>query len=228
MTTYAYTRVSTTEQAADDRSSLDDQERRCRGAALMRGDEVAEVYDDPGVSGSIPLGERPGGGRLLAGLKPGDVVIAAKLDRIFRSALDALATVETFRARGVRLVLADMGPEPVTENGASKLFFSMLAAFAEFERARIAERMADGRRGKAARGGHIGGDAPYGFRVEGEGRSARLVPVPEEQETIEVAVEWRQAGWSLRRIAAALARNGHRPRSGKTWSPETVRRLTME
>jgi hypothetical protein len=92
---------------------------------------------------------------MLARLSPGDVIIAAKLDRLFRSARDALATVDRLKERGVSIVLADMGAEPVTENGVSKLFFSILASVAEFERWRIAERMQEGRVGKRTRGGHV-------------------------------------------------------------------------
>ena len=61
------------------------------------------------MSGSKPLGERAQGKRLLKALRPDDVVIASKLDRIFRSALDALQTVEDFKGRGVSLHLLDLG-----------------------------------------------------------------------------------------------------------------------
>jgi len=72
---------------------------------------------------------------------------------------------------------------------------------AEFERSRIKERVADGRQGKAAKGGHIGGTAPFGYRVEGTGKAAVLVPVPAEQEALETIRKARNEGLSLRRIA---------------------------
>jgi DNA invertase Pin-like site-specific DNA recombinase len=49
-----------------------------------------EVVVEEGVSGPVPVAERPKGGALFAALRKGDVVIAPKLDRLFRSALDAL------------------------------------------------------------------------------------------------------------------------------------------
>ena len=64
---------------------------------------------EKGVSGSIPVEERPVGGALLARLDRGDIVIAAKLDRLFRSALDALKVVEDLKKRGVALHLLDLG-----------------------------------------------------------------------------------------------------------------------
>ena len=64
---------------------------------------------EEGVSGSVPVAERPKGGALFAALRKGDIVIAPKLDRLFRSALDALTVVEDMRQRGVSLCLLDLG-----------------------------------------------------------------------------------------------------------------------
>ena len=67
----------------------------------MHGLTLTEIVIEEGVSGSIPVEERPAGGALFARLERGDMVIAAKLDRLFRSALDALKVVaEPERARG--------------------------------------------------------------------------------------------------------------------------------
>jgi DNA invertase Pin-like site-specific DNA recombinase len=121
---------------------------------------------------------------MLADAKQGDVIIAAKLDRLFRSTRDAINTAAMLKERGVDLILADLGTDPVTGNGAGKLFFGILAMVAEFERERIQERTNDGRKSKFARGGHLGGSPPYGFKVVGSGREATLQEIPEEQDTI--------------------------------------------
>jgi putative DNA-invertase from lambdoid prophage Rac len=94
MTVFGYTRVSTSEQAADDRSSLDTQRRKILAAAELSGLTVDQFIEEPGVSGGKPLADRPKGGPLLAQLSKGDVLIVAKLDRAFRNAADALATAE--------------------------------------------------------------------------------------------------------------------------------------
>lgn len=228
MALYGYVRVSTVEQAEEGRSSLSDQERRVRGCAMMRGGEIAEIFRDAGVSGSIPLLRRPAGGEMASRLVSGDIVIAAKMDRLFRSALDAIGTAEDFARRGIGLVLADVGPDPVTENGSSKLFFSMLAAFAEFERGRIAERMNDGRKGKAARGGHVGGDAPYGYRKVGLGRDSVLVPEAAEQEVIRRVRVLRRNGLSYRDIAEDLGALEKRSRTGGAFLPMQIKRMIGE
>ena len=142
MTVYGYSRVSTMRQA-DEGLSLDVQRRQIAGYAQMIGVEVAEVIVEEGVSGSIPIMQRPAGGALFARLKDGDMIIASKLDRLFRSALDALNTVEQLKKIGVKLHLIDMGGD-IAANGLSKLFLTVASAFAEAERDRIRELGAGG------------------------------------------------------------------------------------
>jgi DNA invertase Pin-like site-specific DNA recombinase len=64
-------------------------------------------------------------------VRPGDVVIAAKMDRVFRSALDALRTIEDFKRRKISLWLLDLGD--VSGNGVSELIVTVLAAVAQFD-----------------------------------------------------------------------------------------------
>ena len=64
---------------------------------------MAEVFIEREVSGSVPLGDRPEGAGLLAALQPGDIVIAATLDRMFRSALDALNVIRDFQRQRISL-----------------------------------------------------------------------------------------------------------------------------
>jgi DNA invertase Pin-like site-specific DNA recombinase len=108
MRVFGYSRVSTAEQA-DGGASLDVQQQQIMGYCLMKGYALAEHFVERGVSGSIPLADRPEGKRLLATIGKGDVVISAKLDRAFRSAADALAVLEEFKDQGVDLHLIDLG-----------------------------------------------------------------------------------------------------------------------
>ncbi len=203
MAVFGYVRVSTVEQANG--TSLEEQRRRISGVALTRGWAIESVYEEVGVSGAVPLEIRSAGRALLAQLRREDTLIVAKLDRAFRSAADALSKAESWRDAGVQLVVADMGPDPVTDTGAAKLFFGMLALVAEFERERILERTSDGRRAKAARGGHVGGTPPFGHRVQGVGVDARLVPVPEQQAAL-ATIRRLHGRVGLRRIATEVER----------------------
>lgn len=225
MTVYGYTRVSTVEQATSDRTSLETQARTIRGCAMMRGEDEPEIFSDPAVSGSDPFHTRPTGSKLTDMMVRGDVLIVSKMDRMFRSARDALNCAEAFRARGVNLVLCDMGAEPITNSGTSKIFFGILAIMAEFENDRRAERMAEGRKGKKARGGHIGGQAPYGYRVSGSGMDAMLTDYLPEQRTMQTIREMRAAGSSFSAIARALTDRGIMNRLGKPFAHPQIARI---
>lgn len=66
----------------------------------------------------MPLADRPEGRKLLAAVEPGDAVITPKLDRMFRSASDALGTLEEMKGQGVRLHMIDFRGD-VCSNGIS-------------------------------------------------------------------------------------------------------------
>lgn len=205
MAVFGYRRVSTDGQ--EEGTSLQDQTVKIKALAILGGLSDPEMIEDV-CSGSVPLKERKGGRAMWSRLKAGDSVIVAKLDRCFRNASDALVMADEFKTMGVNLYLIDMGTEPVTQNGVSRMFFGMLALVAEFERTRIKERLADGRAGKKAKGGHIGGKRPFGFDVVGQGKEAVLVPRQDEQRAISDMIAMKAAGASLRKIAEAMQAKG--------------------
>jgi putative DNA-invertase from lambdoid prophage Rac len=205
MSVYGYCRVSTLRQA-NESESLDVQKRQIEGYAHMHGLTLEGVVVEEGVSGSVPVSERPKGGELFAKLAKGDVVIAPKLDRLFRSALDALTVVEDLRKRGISLHLLDLGGD-ISGNGLSKLFLTIAAAFAEAERDRIKERVSQSKADQKARGRYLGGTVPFGFRRDADGA---LVPHQAEQEAISEMVALRAQGKPLRAIAAGLGEKGVR------------------
>lgn len=201
MSVYGYSRVSTQMQA-EDGNGLDVQRRQIEGYALMHGFELAEIVVEEGVSGSVPIAERPAGARLSAKLKKGDIVIALKLDRLFRSALDALQVVEMLKAKGVSLHILELGGD-VSGNGMSKLFMTIVAAFAEIERERIGERTREAKRYLASQGIFNGGKRPFGYDLAPDGDIVRLVPNAQEMAKLKRMKAMRKKGASLREIGAA-------------------------
>ena len=121
--------------------------------------------------------------------------VPPKLDRLFRSALDALTVVEELRRRGVALHLLDLGGD-ISGNGLSKLFLTIAAAFAEAERDRIRERIGQVKADQKARGRYLGEIVPFGFR--------RGDPHDAEQEAIREIVALRAQGKPLRAVADAV------------------------
>ena len=134
--------------------------------------------------------------RLLAALQPGDVVVAAKLDRAFRSAADALETLEELKKDKIGLHLIDLGGD-VCGNGISKLVFTILSAVAENER----ERVRDAKRHRAEQRLYNGGKRQFGWNVV----DGRLVPKATEQAALARAKALREERQSLRKIAETLA-----------------------
>ena len=222
-----YVRVSTIEQAADGTTSLQEQRRVIQGYAMAKGytQYDLQIFEDKGISGSLHLNYRPAGHDLLELAKPGDTVVAAKLDRMFRNSLDALKVFTDFRERGINLVLFDLGIEPITgDTGIGKLIFQVMAAFADLERERIRDRVLSGKQAKLANGGHIGGEAPYGYRIIGSGRTSKLEMCEAEQEVIKKVVAMKER-YQPPFIARMLADQGVFSRSGKPFQKIQIQRI---
>ena len=214
MPTYAYTRVSTDRQASEG-ESLAVQERVVAGYAMQHDFAIDHIYSERGVSGSKPLSERPEGAAMLALLKQGDTVITPKLDRMFRSANDALSNLEMMKAKDIHLHMIDLGGD-VTGNGIAKLVFTILSAVAEAERDRIRERISTVKADQKTRGRYLGGTVPFGWE---QGKDGDLRAVSGQQKAIAEIVDLKNAGFSLRAIAAKLEAQGF------NLSHEAVRKL---
>lgn len=199
---YGYCRVSTVQQA-NEGLSLDVQERQIAGYATMQGLTLDRVFVERGVSGSKPLNERPEGAAMLSLLRPGDTIITPKLDRCFRSAIDALHVLGDLKQQGVSLHMLDLGGD-VTGNGVSKLVFTILSAVAEAERDRTRERITDVKRDQKQRGRFLGGIVPFGYRVD----AGALVPDPDQQAVIRKMARLRRQGLSLWKITDRLNSEG--------------------
>jgi len=226
---HLYSRVSTLEQARPDRVSLTEQIARCRAVASMRG--VSSKYDtkeyrDEGVSGSIPLYKRPAGKYMLERAGKGDTICASKLDRVFRSGMDALNTIERLKKKGIGLIICDMGIDPVADSPASNFFFGMLSLVAQFERERIHERITEGKIAKKAKGGAIGGRTPFGFKKIGQGREAILVPDERERTHCFKALEvYDREPVTWRDISAEMEQAGMLGRDGQPYGQMAITRM---
>ena len=219
MTTYAYMRVSTLEQV--DGTSLSNQKRECKGLAMTGGLYIETYIEDKGVSGATSFFER-----LLAHnvtLKAGDVVIVAKLDRFSRDAADALNTIKVLKGQGVRLIINGHGDVTDDTNIMARLILEVMAVFAGHERRVIKSRQKDGQAAKKARGGHIGGSAPFGYRVEGKGYKAELVKDDVQQAALLDVIAWHGEKMSLRGISAQV-----KVKHGVVVSHESVRRAIAD
>ena len=199
MAIYGYCRVST-QQQVNSGDSLEVQQKKIKGYALIIGKDITKIFIEKGVSGTREFSKRSAGKKLIKILKGGDIIIVPKLDRIFRSAHDALQTAEIFKKRSIELHIIDIGGD-VNNSGIGKLFFTMVAAFAEFESDRISERIIEVKANQKERGRYLGGKVQFGYTKNKEGF---LIPNKREQEAIKYMVKLREEGKSLYVIARII------------------------
>ena len=167
-----YIRVSSDQQAGEERVSLDEQTRDISAYAAERGYTIIQRYQDveSGVSRT-----RPGFQRLQADAKAGafDIIVAWKSDRLARSGSAMGDLLDAVEPRRVSI-------ETVVDSF-DKRYAELMASIARMERANFVERSLMGKKG-AARAGRIPAGRPlYGYRKDAEGR-----PVVDEHEAIVV------------------------------------------
>ena len=147
-----YVRVST------DSQTVENQIRELSQVAKRRGWNLVEVYRDAGISGAKGRHQRPGLDAMLkdAGRRKFDIVMAWAIDRLGRSLIDLLRTIQDLEAIGVDLYLDQQHLDTTTPTG--KLLFQVTDAFAEFERSMIRQRVNAGLsviKAKIQRDGHF-------------------------------------------------------------------------
>jgi len=140
-----YVRVST------DRQTVENQVAKLAEVAAARGWEIVATFSDAGISGAKGRRDRPGLDDMLKQAQRGkfDVVMAWAIDRVGRSLIDLLGTIQHLEACKVDLYLDQQQIDTTTPSG--RLLFQVTGAFGEFERSMIRERVNAGlARAKAA------------------------------------------------------------------------------
>ena len=123
------------------RCSTDKQDLAVQQQELLKlGVAADRIYTDKGFTGTNR--ERPGLDQALAAVRSGDTLVVPKLDRLARSVPDARAIGDSLTARGVKLQLGSSIHDPSDPMG--RLFFNILATFAEFEADLIRMRTREG------------------------------------------------------------------------------------
>ena len=220
-----YARVSTVEQIEG--TSLVLQIDRCRQYAAAMGWQVAGEYVDEGVSGA--KASRPALDEMMGDARAGllQAVVAAKLDRVGRSMRHLVSLMGECDDLGVAVVSVAEGFDSTTPAG--RLQRNILGSFAEFERDQIRERTMGGSEAAAGQGRWVGGPPPFGYRLAGAGRDARLEIDPVGERAVrrisELFVAERQSSAA---IAKVLEREGLRPRHARRWTGGLVRGFLRE
>jgi site-specific DNA recombinase len=172
MAVAVYLRVSTEEQR--ERQSIATQREFAERYCQLHNLPVFRAYADDGVSGTVPLENRPEGSQILkdAVACRFDQLLVYKLDRLGRETRLILNAVAELEKLGVRV--RSMTEEFDTGTSTGRLMLTLLSGFASHEREVFRERSLAGRNRVAEAGAWLGGIVPFGYRKVGEKRDARL------------------------------------------------------
>jgi DNA invertase Pin-like site-specific DNA recombinase len=201
MTIYGYTRVSTVKQA-NEGESLETQKRQIIGYAESKGWNLSceSIFVEKGVSGGIEFNSRPEGKKLLQVLEVGDILVIPKLDRAFRSTRDAMNVLHFLKEKAISVHSLDMGE--VTGSGVGAIIFTILSAFASFERDRVATRITEVKQRRKADGYFVGGRRGFGFNVI----NGKKVPNQEEQNLLKQMKKMKANGKTLKQVHSWLTK----------------------
>jgi site-specific DNA recombinase len=197
-----YVRVSSDEQR--EAKTIESQLSESLSAMKARGIVIDRIYKDDGVTGKIPLSDRPQDGRLLwADIMAGNVgtVWAWALDRVGRKLRDFLNLLEEFKQHGtgINIIPWNIPPGPV-----GMMLMQVMGAVAELEHATILERTRRGLMQKVKRGESTGEPKTFGYKVV----SDRPVIVEPEAVIIRDLFERAAAGATCPKLAEHLNRLG--------------------
>lgn len=145
-----YARVSTRQHGQDVETQL----QALRAWARQKKYRALIEYADRGWSGAKE--SRPELDRLMRDCRKGliEVVVVARFDRFARSVRHLISALEEFRGLGVDFVSLNESVD--TRTPAGKMMFTIIAAFAEFERSVIAERVRMGLARARSQGRRLG------------------------------------------------------------------------
>ena len=210
-----YARVSTTQQA-EHGYSLQTQIDACRKKLKEIGVTSSKVYSDDGFSGAYL--ERPALDRLRDDLSLYDIVIVYDTDRLARNVMLLLLITEEIE-KHCQLIFVNTEYNNSPE---SKLFFQIKGSFAEYERIKIANRTARGKRGKLQKGMPVQDAHIYGYSfVDG-----RYVINDTQAEIVRLIFDlYARSTASIPTITKYLNAHGITTLRGKKWTQDGVHRI---
>lgn len=219
MRAITYARISTDMQSE---TSIQEQTRRCKQYAEMKGWEFVDSFEDVGTGMNT---EREGFQSLMDRIEEWDVVVAFKLDRFHRSSTNAQAWASELNTIGKNFVALDIDVDTTSAMGMA--VFRIITALNQMEVEVTRERTVMGLVAKQNSGKWVG-KPPYGYdsayAISGDaGDKGVLLINKAESDVVKIIFDQSVAGKTSSEIADFLIENGIRTRTNKlSWASATI------
>jgi len=210
-----YARASTSNQ----KLTIVFQKQKIKEYCQLKDYDLIEIITDKKSGKNL---KRPGIQKVLAMVeqKKIDGLVIFKLDRLFRSTLDAVNTAEKFKKNGVSLHSISENLDTSTPMGI--FFYQILSSIAELERAQISERIVNALSVKRKNNEKLGGRIPFGYIVQGK----KLVPHAGEQAAIKMICRMRtEENLNYSQISARLNNLRILTKNKKRFYPQSIKNI---
>lgn len=213
MRTAIYLRVSTREQS-EEGFSIRAQKQRLEAYVSSQDWVIYDYYIDEGKSAKDT--NRPELQRMMDDVEYFDVILVYKLDRLTRSVLDLYKLLEHFDKHDTKFKSATEIYDTTTATG--RLFLTLVAALAQWERENLSERVSMGMARMVEEGKWHGGKLPIGYKYENK----QIVINEEESPAVRVIYEMYANGNGGKKICGYLNSHGYKMRKAKHWDVSQV------